>query len=280
MDKTVNSLDINILLQKAASLGSEYALKLVGALLVLFIGSYLIKILIRVFQKGMQLRKIDESLEKFLGSLLSMGLKFLLIITVAYMLGIQMASFVALLGAAGLAVGLALQGSLSNFAGGVLILFLRPFRVGDFIEAQGQTGTVKEIQIFNTILKTPDNKVIFIPNSDLSNGQIINYSLEEKRRVDIDLGIGYDDDIIKTKQVLSDMIQKESRFLSDPKPVVVVKELADSSVNLSVRAWCNTPDYWDIYFKFMEDSKLNFDKEGISIPFPQRDVHVYQHENK
>jgi len=209
--------------------------------------------------------------------LISVILKVMLIISVASMIGIQMTSFIAVLGAAGLAVGLALQGSLANFAGGVLILFFKPYKIGDFIDASGFMGSVKEIQIFNTILKTPDNKTIIIPNGTLSNASITNFSTEETRRVDMTFGIGYSDDIQKAKNILESLLKNDSRVLNDPAYMIVVSELADSSVNLVVRAWCNSADYWNIYFSMQERVKLEFDKQGISIPFPQRDVHVYNH---
>lgn len=198
----------------------------------------------------------------------------MLVISVVTILGISTTSFVAIIGAAGLAVGLALQGGLANFAGGVLILIFKPFKVGDVLEAQGYTGKVHEIQVFNTILKTPDNKTIIIPNGGLSNGSMVNYSTEPTRRVDMTFGIGYSDDIAKAKSVLQKLIDSDSRILKDPAPMIVVSELADSSVNFAVRTWCNAADYWGIFFDMQEKVKLEFDKENISIPYPQTDVHV------
>ena len=192
------------------------------------------------------------------------------------MIGIETTSFIAVLGAAGLAIGLALQGSLSNFAGGVLVLMFRPYKVGDFIDAQGVMGTVHEIQIFNTILKTPDNKVIIVPNGAISNGIITNFSMEATRRVDFVFGIGYSDDIAKAKATIERLISEDGRALSDPEPQIVVSELADSSVNITTRVWVNASDYWGLFFDLTEKVKLTFDQEGISIPFPQRDVHVIQ----
>ena len=246
------------------------------ATVTLLVGFWAIKIINKFANKAMTKGKVDVSLQKFIASLLSIGLKILLLISVAGMLGIATASFVAVIGAAGLAVGLALQGSLANFAGGVLILLLKPFKVGDVIEAQGHTGKVEQIQIFNTILKTPDNKTIILPNASVSNGNITNYSTEPRRRVDMTFGIGYDDDLKKAKQILQDMVENDDRILKDPAPVVVVSELADSSVNFAVRAWVNAGDYWDVYFDFQEKVKLTFDEQGISIPYPQQDVHLYQ----
>ncbi len=253
-----------------------YAPRLATAILTLVIGLWVIRILSRYVEKALEKGKVDVSLQRFLISLVSIGLKLLLLISVASMVGIATTSFVAILGAAGLAVGLALQGSLANFAGGVLILLLKPFKVGDVIQAQGFTGRVDAIQIFNTILKTPDNKTIIIPNGALSNGNILNFSMEKKRRVDFTFGIGYDDDLRKAKAILQQIVDADERIHKDPPPQIVVAELADSSVNIAVRVWCNAEDYWAIYFDTIEKVKLTFDEEGISIPYPQHDVHLYQ----
>ncbi len=250
--------------------------QLLWALAILFIGSWIIKLINRFAGKAMEKGNVDLSLRKFIASLLSIGLKILLLISVAGMLGIATASFVAVIGAAGLAVGLALQGSLANFAGGVLILLLKPFKVGDVIEAQGHVGKVDQIQIFNTILKTPDNKTIILPNAAVSNGNITNYSTEPLRRVDMTFGIGYDDDLLKAKQILQNMAEQDERILKDPAPAVVVSELADSSVNLAVKVWVKAEDYWNVFFDFQEKVKLTFDEQGISIPYPQHDVHLHQ----
>ena len=192
------------------------------------------------------------------------------------MVGIETTSFVAILGAAGLAVGLALQGSLANFAGGVLILMFKPFKVGDLIEAQGFIATVKEIQIFNTILKTADNRIVIIPNGSLSNGSMVNINQESTRRVDFVFGIGYEDDIDKAKSILNTLADNDSRVLKDPAKVIVLSELADSSVNFTVRLWAKTEDYWGVYFDMQEAVKKSFDQQGISIPYPQQDVHMHQ----
>jgi small conductance mechanosensitive channel len=255
----------------------DYGPNLLLALLTLLIGLWVIRLLGKGFGKAMDKADLEISLKKFLLSLVSILLKVLLVISVVSMLGVQMTSFIALLGAAGLAVGLALQGSLGNFAGGVLILLFKPFKVGDFIEAQGYLGSVNAIQVFNTILKTPDNKTIIIPNGDLSNGSITNFTTEEKRRVDLTFGIGYGDDLKKAKDILIDLVKKDSRILNEPEPVVVVSELGDSSVNFTIRVWAKSSDYWGIFFDMQENVKLTFDAQGISIPFPQRDVHVYNH---
>jgi small conductance mechanosensitive channel len=255
----------------------EYGPNVLLALLTLFIGLWLIKLFGKGINKTMDKANLEISLKKFLLSLISIMLKVLLLISVVSMLGVEMTSFIALLGAAGLAVGLALQGSLANFAGGILILLFKPFKVGDFIDAQGFLGTVHAIQVFNTILKTPDNKTISIPNGNLSNGSITNFTTEETRRVDLVFGIGYGDDLKKAKNILNELIQRDTRILSDPASVVVVSELGDSSVNFTMRVWVKASDYWGVYFDMQENVKLMFDDQGISIPFPQRDVHVYNH---
>lgn len=264
---------------KAVELIMMYAPKLLLAILTLLIGLWIIKLIVKGLEKAMARGKVDISLQKFLTSLLSILLKILLLISVASMVGIATTSFVAILGAAGLAVGLALQGSLANFAGGVLILLFKPFKVGDVIDAQGYVGKVHTIQVFNTILKTPDNKTIIIPNGPLSNGSITNFSTEEKRRVDMTFGIGYEDDIHKAKEILQRLANNDPRVLDDPEPQVVLSELGDSSVNFAMRVWCNAADYWGIYFEMHEKVKLAFDENGISIPYPQTDVHLYTEKN-
>lgn len=254
---------------------TTYGPNLLLAIVTLIVGLWVIRIVTKIVSNVLEKSKVDISLQKFMASMVSVLLKVLLFISVIDMLGIKTTSFVAIIGAAGLAVGLALQGSLANFAGGVLILLFKPFKVGDFIEAQGYAGSVKAIQIFNTVLKTGDNKNVIIPNGSLSGGSIINYSAEETRRVDMVFGIGYNDDIKKTKKVLLQLIKADDRILEDPAPLVVVSELADSSVNFTVRAWCKSADYWGIYFDMHENVKLEFDRQGISIPFPQQDVHMH-----
>ncbi|MFV2089881.1 MAG: mechanosensitive ion channel family protein [Pseudomonadales bacterium] len=253
-----------------------YGPKLLLAIVVLLVGLWIINRVVRLSAKGMERSNTEPTLARFLTSLVSVGLKALLFISVASMIGIETTSFIALLGAAGLAIGLALQGSLANFAGGVLILMFRPYKVGDFVDAQGVAGTVAEIQIFSTIIKTPDNKVIIVPNGAVSNGIITNFSREATRRVDFVFGIGYSDDIGKAKAVIARLIEADERALSDPEPLIVVSELADSSVNITTRVWVNAADYWGLFFDLTEAVKLAFDQEDISIPFPQRDVHLHQ----
>lgn len=255
-----------------------YGPQLVTAILTLIIGLWIINTMMKVLFKKIPKDKVDVTLVQFLRSIFGIALKVLLWITVISMLGVKMTSFVAILGAAGLAVGLSLQGSLANFAGGVLIMLLRPFKVGDFIETSGYLGTVSRIQIFNIILLTPDNKTVILPNGQVSNSSLTNFSAEPLRRVDMTFGISYGDDLKKAKSILNDIIKADSRILAEPAPQVAVSALGDSSVDFVVRVWCNTPDYWAIFFDMQEKVKLEFDSQGISIPFPQSDVHLYQHE--
>lgn len=251
-----------------------YGPRLIGALLTLIIGMWVISIIRRIIRKRFEKRDMESSLRGFLNSMIGILLKVLLWITVIGMMGVEMTSFIAIIGAVGFAIGMALSGTLQNFAGGVMILLFKPFKSGDFIDAQGYTGTVNEIQIFNTILKTPDNKTVIIPNGGLSTGAMVNFSTEPRRRVDFVFGIGYGDDVDKAKQVLMNLINNDSRILKDPEPFVAVKELADSSVNIVVRVWAEAANYWGIYFDLTENVYKTFDKEGLNIPFPQMDVHV------
>ena len=222
----------------------------------------------------MEKRNTDESLKPFLKSLAAALLKTLLIISVLGMLGVQMTSFIAILGAAGLAVGMALSGTLQNFAGGVIILLFKPFKVGDFIEAQGYTGVVKEIQIFTTILLTTDNKTVFIPNGPLATGSLINYSAQPIRRVDLSYGIAYGDSVQKAREIIMEVIASDKRILKDPESFIGLGELADSSVNLTTRVWVKTEDYWNVFFSMNERVYEALSKGGINIPFPQLDVHM------
>lgn len=259
---------------KASDLIMEYGPRILGALVVLLVGLWIIKRIVKFTKKLMHKRGLDDSLIPFLGSLLDILLKAMLIISVASMIGIETTSFVAVLGAAGLAVGLALQGTLQNFAGGVLVLIFKPYRVGDLIEAQGEKGTVKEIQIFVTILATPENKTVIIPNGAISNGNITNYTKLGMIRVDMTVGISYDSDIKKAKEVLLKIITEHPKSLKEPAPFVGVSELADSSVNLAVRPYAHPGDYWDVYFDCYEACKIALDDAGVTIPFPQVDVHM------
>lgn len=257
-------------------LALEYGQKLGMGILILVIGLWIAGMITNGVKKVMQKRGLDPALQSFLGSMLGITLKVLVVISALGTLGIEMTSFVAILGAAGLAVGMALSGTLQNFAGGVMILIFKPFKVGDWIEAQGYSGTVNEIQIFNTILKSPDNKTIIIPNGGLSTGSMINYSTEPRRRVDWTVGIGYGDDADKAKEVLLGMLNDDNRVLKDPAPFIAVSALADSSVNFTVRAWVEAPNYWGVFFDLNERVYKEFDKHGLNIPFPQMDVHVHK----
>ncbi len=254
----------------------KFGPKVLLAIVVLVAGLWVIRIISKFLKRAFNKSNLDESLRPFLTSFLSVLLKVLLVISVAGMIGIEMTSFIAILAAAGLAVGMALSGTLQNFAGGVMLLIFKPFKVGDYIEAQGHSGIVTEIQIFNTLLKTPDNKKVIIPNGGLSTGSMINYTAEDTRRVDMTFGIGYQDDIDKAKGILQGIIDGNDLIYNEPEPFVGIMELSDSSVNLVVRVWTKTSDYWNVYFYMQETVKKTFDKEGISIPFPQSDVHLYQ----
>jgi len=271
----MENLDFNQIKEFLLNEGIDFGILFLKAVIILIIGLRVIKWVSNSFNKLLNKRNVDESLKPFLQSLFYNLLFVLLILTVLSSVGIQMTSFVAILGAAGLAIGLALQGTLQNFAGGVIILTIKPFQVGDFIEAQGFSGTVTAIHIFNTVLNTPDNKRIVIPNGKLSNESITNYSAEDTRRVDMVFGIGYGDDIKKAKEILDRLIKSDERVLAEPEYSIKVGSLGDSSVNINVRPWVNKDDYWGLYWDFQENVKLEFDKEGISIPFPQRDVHLY-----
>ncbi len=260
--------------EKLMEIVMKYGPDLVKAIVVLIVGLIVIKWVVKLLDKMMAKRNVDASLQPFLKSLIGTLLKVMLLISVIQMLGVETTSFIAILGAAGLAVGMALSGTLQNFAGGVIILILKPFKVGDWIDAQGYSGTVHQIQIFNTILKTPDNKTVYIPNGGLSTGALVNYSEEPTRRVDMVFGIGYGDDIDKAKEIINGLIAADDRILKDPAPAVVLAELADSSVNFNVRPWVKGGDYWGVYFDFQEKVKKAFDEAGVNIPFPQMDVHI------
>lgn len=260
---------------KAIELLMVYGPKLILAIIVLIVGLWIIKGFTKHLSKTFEKRSIDVSLRPFLLSLIGVIFKLLLVISVMQMVGVAMTSFVAILGAAGLAIGLALSGTLQNFAGGIMILILKPFKVGDFIEAEGHGGVVKEIQVFHTILETPDGRTIILPNAPVSNGSIVNKSTKPVRRVDMVFGIGYGDDIDKARDVIKKYVDSDVRVLKDPAYDILVSSLGDSSVNFSVRLWVNTADYWAVMFDTTENIKKEFDKNKISIPFPQRDVHVF-----
>ncbi len=272
----INIEKIEHYIQMLGEMGLQFGIQVLLAVVVYLVGNFIIKKVLNLVELGLSKKKIEVTLHRFLLSILNTLLKAIQIIILASMIGIQTASLIAVLGAAGLAIGLALQGSLANFAGGVLILLFRPFKNGDAIKAQGHVGSVEEIQIFNTILKTFDNQRIIIPNALLSNGCVTNINVNGTRRVDMTFGIGYDDDIIKAKALLRSMLEADERVLKDQPLDIWVGEHGDSSVNLFVRPWTTAADYWGVYFDMMENVKIEFDKAGISIPYPQRDVHLHQ----
>jgi small conductance mechanosensitive channel len=264
-------------LQKIYEVLSIWGIKVLAAFAIFIIGRWVSKGFRNVVKRLMAKRNIDSTIVGFVGNLTYVSLLAFFIIAALGQLGIQTTSFIAVLGAAGLAVGLALQGSLSNFAAGFLMIIFRPIRVGDYVEAAGTAGTVEEISIFTTTLKTPDNKTVIIPNAGVTGGNIVNWTVKGTRRVDMVFGIGYDDDIDKAKNIMKDVLAKDDRILKDPATQIAVVELGDSSVNFVVRPWVNTGDYWGVYLDAMENIKKAFDAEGINIPYPQRDVHVYEH---
>jgi len=264
------------IINQATEITFNYGPRLIAAIAVLIIGSWIITLFVKAADRAMQKSGTDNSLRPFLKEIISLLLKAMLVITVLGMLGIEMTSFIAMLAAAGLAVGMALSGTLQNFAGGVMILLFKPFKAGDIIEAQGYIGSVSEIQIFNTILKTGDNKTIIIPNGGLSTSSMINYSTEEKRRVDWTIGVAYGDDLDKAREVIQKLCDSDDRILKDPAVFIAVSQLADSSVNFTVRAWVKAPDYWPVFFKMNENVYKTFNTEGLNIPFPQMDVHLHK----
>ncbi|MEZ4937342.1 MAG: mechanosensitive ion channel [Crocinitomicaceae bacterium] len=253
----------------------DFGLNLLIAVAILIIGFKVVTLIGKALQKVLERQKLDESLRKFLQSVLVSMLKILVVVTALAELGLEMTSFVALLGAAGLAVGMAFSGSLQNFAGGVMLLIFKPFKLGDFVTMQGETGTVKEIQIFQTVLTTVDNKTIFLPNGQIINGNITNFSHQETRRVDFTIGIGYGDKYETAVEALKEFISKDERILSTPEPFIGLVNLNDSSVDIALRVWTKTEDYWPVYFNINKMVYENFDDKGLNIPFPQMDVHVH-----
>lgn len=271
-----SNVSMDVFLSKMVDLGIAVGSKILFAIIVLLVGRWIVRRLNKLLNKILVKREVDASLSTFVRSLVSITLNLLLIIIIIGVLGIETSSFIALFASAGVAVGMALSGTLQNFAGGVMILLFKPFKVGDFIEAQGQSGTVREIQIFNTILATSDNKVIIIPNGGLSTGLMKNYSKEATRRVDWEFGIAYGDDYSKAKEVLSRLLDADARVLKDPAYFIALTSLGESSVNIVVRAWVNAADYWGVYFDMNEKVYKTFAQENLNIPFPQLDVHLHQ----
>lgn len=272
-------LDLSVVQQWLAKNGVSVAIQFVTAIVIYVVGKWVAAVVTKLIAKAMEKRNVDKTLIAFLTNVGYAILMTFVIIAALNQLGLETTSLVAILGAAGLAIGLALQGSLANFASGVLIILFRPFRIGDFIEGAGTMGVVEDIQIFSTQLRTGDNKTIIVPNSALTGGLITNYSMKETRRVDLIVGVAYDADIRKTKAVLEDVLKKESRLLADPAPVVELHEMAASSLNFVVRPWVNTADYWVVYWALNAAIKEALDEAEIGIPFPQMDVHLHKQEN-
>ena len=270
------NLDVNLWNQLSEIL-SSFGISLCIALSILIVGRQVVKMLIKVISPALERSNTEDTVRIFVTNLLNTLLMIVVFIAAINQLGIQTTSIIAVLGAAGLAIGLALQGSLSNFAAGILIVIYRPYKVGDYIQADNHLGTVDDIQIFSTVLKTPDNKLVIVPNGSIMNGSIVNFSNQDKRRVDIIASCSYEDDIDKVKSVLADILSRDDRILNEPKPRIAVSELADSSVNFIVRPWVKNSDYIDVYYSLLEEIKKRFDQEGIAIPYPQTDVHIHNH---
>ncbi len=274
--EALQGADVNKIIEFLQTDGLAFGIDLVLALLIFFIGRFAIRMLVRMIRKGMQKNNVEKTLETFVCNLVNSALLIVVIIAAIGQVGIQTTSFIAIFGAAGLAIGLALQGSLSNFASGVLIVLFRPYKVGDFVEAAGIAGVVEQVQIMTTIFKTGDNKQVIVPNSQIMDSIITNYSANDTRRVDMVIGVSYDDDIDKVRKTLEEIIAADDRVLQDPVPKIAVSELADSSVNFIVRPWVATADYWPVMWEMTEAIKKRFDKDSISFPFPQQDVHLYK----
>ena len=270
-------LDFSKLLNTIYELLTVYGLRVIAAIVIFIAGRWVSLMVAKIIERIMLKSKVDETLVSFVRHLSYVGLLAFVVIAALNQLGIQTASFIAVVGAAGLAIGLALQGSLGNFAAGVLMIIFKPFKVGDFIDGGGVAGTVEKIEIFTTQLKTPDNKTIIIPNAKLTGDNITNFNVKGTRRVDFVFGIGYGDDIDKARSIIKEIIDQDERVMKEPEPAIVVSELADSSVNFTVRVWSSAADYWSVYFDTIENVKKQFDAQGVSIPFPQRDVHIYEH---
>jgi len=269
-------MEVSNLSERLFDLFTVYGLRLVYAVVIFIVGRWVAKAVTRFIRRIMSSKNVDETVTNFTASLSYIALLAFVIIASLNKLGIQTTSFIAILGAAGLAIGLALQGSLSNFAAGVLMIIFKPFKTGEYVEGGGAAGKVEKVEIFSTQLITPDNKTVIVPNAKMMGDNIVNYSAKGTRRVDMVFGIGYNDDIDKARGLISEVIASDGRILKDPAPDIVVSELADSSVNLATRVWSRVDDYWDVLFATTETVKKRFDAENISIPFPQRDVHMYQ----
>ena len=271
--KAAKSGEMDQLIQEAVTMGMEAGKSILLAVVIAVLGRYAVKFINRVVARMLERRNVEPTVQTFLKSFVNILLIILLIITVIGTLGVNTTSLAALLASAGLAVGMALSGNMQNLAGGLILLFFKPYKVGDFIEAQGVSGTVKAIQIFHTILTTPDNKVLFIPNGPLSSGNVVNYSQNGTRRVDFTISVEYGTDVEKVKQVTLELLQSDSRILQEPAPFIAVSALADSSVNFTLRVWVNVADYWGVYFDTNERIYGEYNKQGIKFPFPQLQIH-------
>ena len=273
-------MDTTEIINSITQIAADFGLRLLYAVLIIFVGRWVVKLLLKIIKSALEKTTVEETVRIFVVNLLNTLLMVIIFIAAINQLGIETTSIIAMLGAAGLAIGLALQGSLANFAAGILIVIFRPYKVGDYIEAGSAAGTVLDIQIFSTVLKTPDNKVVVVPNGTIMDSSIINYTGQETRRVDIIASCGYEDDIDKVKDILQDILNQDERILKEPEPRIAVSELADNSINFIVRPWVNSSDVLTVKYSILEQIKKRFDAEGISIPYPQRDVHIYNHDTK
>ena len=273
-------MDTAEIINSITEIAADFGLRLFYAVLIIFGGRWVVKLLLKIIKSALEKTTVEETVRIFVANLLNTLLMVIIFIAAINQLGIETTSIIAMLGAAGLAIGLALQGSLANFAAGILIVMFRPYKVGDYIEAGSSGGTVLDIQIFSTVLKTPDNKVVVVPNGTIMDSSIINYTGQETRRVDIIASCGYDDDIDKVKDILKNILDQDERILEEPEPRIAVSELADNSINFIVRPWVKSSDVLSVKYSILEQIKKRFDAEGISIPYPQRDVHIYNHDIK
>lgn len=271
----MTEFDWQWLIEMLKTTGAEFGLNLIVALIIFFVGRIVARVLVKGLHRLLQAQEVDKILEAFVCNLAYWAVMIFVIIAAINEVGVQTTSLIAVMGAAGLAIGLALQGSLSNFAAGVLIVLFRPYRVGDFVEAAGISGSVEQVQILTTVLKTGDNKQIIVPNSQIMSSIITNYSANDTRRVDMTIGVSYEDDLDEVRSTLQELIDLDARILKEPAPLIAVSALADSSVNFTVRPWVKTGDYWGVMFDLTEAVKKRFDERGISFPFPQQDVHLY-----
>ena len=273
-------MDTAEIINSITQIAADFGLRVLYAVLIIVIGRWVVKLLLKIIKSALEKTTVEETVRIFVVNLLNTLLMVIIFIAAINQLGIETTSIIAMLGAAGLAIGLSLQGSLANFAAGILIVIFKPYKVGDYIEAGSASGTVLDIQIFSTVLKTPDNKIVIVPNGAIMKDSVVNYTDQATRRVDIVASCGYEDDIDKVKEILKDILNQEDRILAEPEPRIAVSELADNSINFIVRPWVNSSDVLSVKYSILEQIKKRFDAEGISIPYPQRDVHIYNHDIK